>query len=292
MTNETRDYIYNKVPLLRPSTDTKFVVVTDDSDAMLSTILYLLANPGAKVIGMYCDFRYTIGYTHPELTTENTLWVDADMYLPSTISIGHHWLHSYRSSCFNPNELKSDREYSRKYPFNTACLLMDLYTMHMPSTFNSLVVCADGVNNNYFSKYPDNCRNWINSDMHKDGILGGVINSYHANGGFGNLVTHLSNIGCQIKNGSSDNFTMKYNPQESTYNILAVLDAFCAYSGIPVFDSSRVVTDGAIGVRRFKRTQIKTSGPNEGIPQNIPENSIISYAQVYSKKLNITTMEE
>ncbi len=170
--------IVSKHPWLQhSSSDT--VIMGDDLDAALSTYLYLVKNPAAKLVGIYTQYK-TLFY-HSSLSTadlERSIYIDLDIYHPTCRSLGHHIVRNtasdtligHQNSC-NPNEIVGrsvTNRFTEKYPLGTIHFLMWLYNEPMPSTqFGEyLIWSADSTFiNGQQHRFQKNVANWIKNEM-------------------------------------------------------------------------------------------------------------------------------
>ncbi len=139
-----RNYIYNLYPWLLDNSP-KYVIMGDDLDAGLSTLIYLLKNPNSQLIGIYTGYKkifFNSNFSKNDL--KNCIYIDLDIYFPSCYSLGHHivridksnQLLGFANSC-NINELENrsiTNLYSKKYPLGTIHFLLWLYKEYIPKT--------------------------------------------------------------------------------------------------------------------------------------------------------------
>jgi hypothetical protein len=157
----------------------KNVIMGDDLDAALSTILYLRKNPQARLVGIYAGYRklfYQANLTKTEV--ENCIYIDLDIYHAPCRSLGHHIvrmdesniLQGYQQSC-NVNELEKrslSKGFSRKYPLATIHFLLWLYNEAIPDTeyAESLIWLADSsFINGQSHKFQHNVGHWVTDLM-------------------------------------------------------------------------------------------------------------------------------
>lgn len=137
-----RQLILKRYPWLRPSAEKVDVVMGDDLDAALSTVLYLHTHPNARLIGLYRGYERVFYSTVSWEKVLRAIWLDLDIYHPACRSLGHHIvrfskqdrLPGLKKSC-NLNELVGrtvQHEFSQKYPLGTIHFLLWLYQIEIP----------------------------------------------------------------------------------------------------------------------------------------------------------------
>ncbi len=155
------------------------VIMGDDLDGGLATLLYLSKNPAAKLVGIYTG--YTKLYYNAALSIDdlkNAIYLDLDICQPQCRSLGHHIirinpdnkLSGFASSC-NLNELEHrfiTNKYTGKYPLGTIHFLMWLYQVPMPShrLTEQLIWLADSsFINGQSHRFRINVGDWVHNLM-------------------------------------------------------------------------------------------------------------------------------
>ncbi|MEW5798451.1 MAG: hypothetical protein AB1728_05550 [Bacteroidota bacterium] len=171
-------------------TSAETVIMGDDLDAALSTYLYLVKNPAAKLAGIYT--QYTTLFYHSSLSTadlERSVYIDLDINHPSCRSLGHHIVRNttadtligLQSSC-NPNEIAGrsvTNRFREKYPLGTIHFLMWLYHEPIPATqfAERLIWLADSAFiNGQQHRFRKNVEHWIHSEMPHPSLIQSLSN--------------------------------------------------------------------------------------------------------------------
>ncbi|MGC9399898.1 MAG: hypothetical protein ACP5HM_12275 [Anaerolineae bacterium] len=137
-----RSAIFHRYPWLKRHRAVEYVVMGDDLDAALSTVLFLHLHPNARLVGLYHRYE-TVVYSG--VSWEDVLgavWLDLDIAHPACRSVGHHIvryaaedeLPGLANSC-NLNELAGrsvSERFTEKYPLGTVHFLMWLYKVEIP----------------------------------------------------------------------------------------------------------------------------------------------------------------
>lgn len=156
------------------SNKTENVVMGDDLDAALATVLYLSKNPNATLIGIYVAYERLFFNTNLSKTElANSVFIDLDICHWRCRSLGHHivrmsnsnQLRGLKNSC-NPNEIVGrsiDKQYTKKYPLGTVHFLMWLYDAPIPTELaEALIWLADSsFINGQSHKFRDNVAQWL-----------------------------------------------------------------------------------------------------------------------------------
>ena len=121
----------------------KHLIMGDDLDAALSTLLYLKHNPNAVLSGCYTgyDAIYYSQHLH-QRDLAQCIYLDLDIYHAQCRSLGHHivrygphdQLPGFALSC-NLNEWigrSISHQFAQKYPFGTIHALLWLYQTELP----------------------------------------------------------------------------------------------------------------------------------------------------------------
>jgi hypothetical protein len=182
-----RQNLLNRYPWILDNAH-KNVIMGDDLDAALSTILYLRKNPNATLVGIYTGYKKIFFQKNLSIADlENCIYIDLDIYHPPCRSIGHHIvrmndsniLDGFRSSC-NINELENrslSRFFTKKYPLATIHFLLWLYNEAIPKTeyAESLIWLADSsFINGQSHKFHHNVGHWVTD----------LMNSWYVQNGF------------------------------------------------------------------------------------------------------------
>jgi hypothetical protein len=152
----------------------KHVIMGDDLDAALATLLYLRHNPSAVLGGVYCGYQRLCYRTDMEPTAlAEAIYIDLDIvHATQCRSVGHHILRctiddrltGLANNC-NPNEWLGrsvQRGFAQKYPLGTVHLLMALYNEPMPAQAEALVWLADSAFiNGQSHRFRDNMQAWL-----------------------------------------------------------------------------------------------------------------------------------
>ncbi len=246
------------------------VIMGDDLDAGLATLLYLSKNPAARLVGIYTGYKklfYNAALSHDDL--KNAIYLDLDICQPQCKSLGHHivrlhpanTLSGFQSSC-NPNELENrsvTTRYTSKYPLATVHFLMWLYQMEMPTNryAEQLIWLADSsFINGQSHKFPKNVSDWIynlmpssvlqNSFQHIDTlafeqemqILQNRMRASGLNKGNGQVTSrHLQLTGFQCQPHGHEN-----GAQMSAY-MLHLLQILSRVTGWPLDDNQLDIAD-------------------------------------------------
>lgn len=166
-----KSYILHTYPWLYDNTP-KQVIMGDDLDAVLSTVLYLKNNPNAQLVGIYTG--YSTLFFNPDVDPSNCIYIDLDIYHHKCRSLGHHIvrindsdaLTGFSNSC-NLNELAGrslSRNFEQKYPLGTVHFLMWLYNTDLPQLrfAEPLVWLVDSsFINGQSHRFRKNMGNWI-----------------------------------------------------------------------------------------------------------------------------------
>lgn len=156
------------------------IIMGDDLDAALSTVLYLHLNPLSKVVGVYknyCELHFSKDYFSSYknlINSSDTIWIDLDIYSNNCHSIGHHIvrysttekLNGFKNS-INLNELLKrsiTNKFSEKYPLGTIHFLMWLYGIEIPMNkyADKLIWLADSAFiNSQSHRFRGNAKKWI-----------------------------------------------------------------------------------------------------------------------------------
>jgi hypothetical protein len=182
--------ILQKYPWIRDDAP-KNVIMGDDLDAALSTILYLRKNPNATLVGIYTGYKKIFFQENlSKIDLVNCIYVDLDIYHPPCRSIGHHIvrmdesnvLEGFQQSC-NVNELENrslTRFFTKKYPLATIHFLLWLYNEEIPKTeyAESLIWLADSsFINGQSHKFQQNVGSWVTD----------LMNSWYVQKGFNKI---------------------------------------------------------------------------------------------------------
>ena len=160
---------------------TSQIIMGDDLDAALATVLYLHLNPNAKLIGIYQNYSkiffskdYFQNFNNL-INSTRTIWIDLDIYSENCRSLGHHIVRysnddillGFSESC-NLNEVVGrsiTNNFRLKYPLGTIHFLMWLYEIEMPEFNNNvdaLIWLADSAFiNAQTHRFRNNVENWI-----------------------------------------------------------------------------------------------------------------------------------
>jgi len=175
--------VLTSYPWLRNLTQ-KNVIMGDDLDAALSTILFLRCNPQATLAGIYSG--YSKIYLCPDLSfqqLDQCVFIDLDIYKAGCRSLGHHIIRrderdvlaGFQQSC-NMNELAKrslSANYIKKYPLGTVHFLMWLYDVPVPFFKNAepLIWLADSTFiNGQSHRFRSNVMEWLYHFMPSDDL--------------------------------------------------------------------------------------------------------------------------
>ena len=182
---QTYAWLHNNEP--------KNVIMGDDLDAALATLLYLKHNPNARLVGFYADYT-TIFYSETLDITDlaDVIYIDLDIYHTKCRSLGHHIIRhkkkddlaNFHNSC-NLCELKNltCNDFKTKYPLGTVHFLLWLYKENLPKNefAEQIIWLADSAYINGMSEqykldkntqalkkvksYRENVDNWLENEM-------------------------------------------------------------------------------------------------------------------------------
>jgi hypothetical protein len=165
------------------NSEPKNVIMGDDLDAALATLLYLKHNPNAKLVGFYVDYK-TIFYSENLDIKDlaDVIYIDLDIYHVRCRSLGHHILRhrksddlvAFHNSC-NLCAFKNltCNDFKNKYPLGTVHFLLWLYKENLSANefCEQLVWLADSA---YIlgqsHKYRRNMKNWLYREMPFDAL--------------------------------------------------------------------------------------------------------------------------
>ncbi len=167
-----------------------FVIMGDDLDAALSTILYLYYNPNSKVIGIYKNYSelyFSKKYfenIYELINSDNVIWIDLDINYQKACSLGHHIIRynsfdklmGFTNSC-NLNELLNRyirNNFTKKYPLGTIHFLLWFYDVNVEheSIENLLIWLADSsFINSQSHRFRNNVSEWLQNVFPNKSLL-------------------------------------------------------------------------------------------------------------------------
>lgn len=163
---KTYPWLHNSEP--------KNVIMGDDLDAALATLLYLKHNPNAKLVGFYVDYKTIFYDKNMDIKAlADAIYIDLDIYHEKCRSLGHHILKhkaadnlkGFHNSCnICALENRSCENFTQKYPLGTVHFLMWLYDEKTPENdlAQALIWSADSTYINA-QNYSENVKNWLNT---------------------------------------------------------------------------------------------------------------------------------
>ncbi len=168
----------------------KNVIMGDDLDSGLSTLLYLINNLNAILVGIYTSYnKIFFNSKLSKADLENCIYIDLDIYHKNCRSIGHHIvrinnsdkLEGFNSSC-NLNELENrsiSNQFGKKYPLGTVHFLIWLYDTVIPNSkyAENLIWLADSsFINGQSHRFRSNVSDWVTNLMSSPQLQAGFIN--------------------------------------------------------------------------------------------------------------------
>lgn len=310
-----RKSVLNTYPWLYDDSP-KNVIMGDDLDSGLSTLLYLLNNPNATLVGIYTNYnKIFFSSKLSKRDLENCVYLDLDIYQKNCRSLGHHIvrissadiLGGFHSSC-NLNELENrsvTNQFVRKYPLGTIHFLIWLYDTMIPNSkyAENLIWLADSsFINGQSHRFRNNVSDWVNNLMISPQLHTGFLNIDTEN--FEYEIEQLQNLMLQsglIK--GSGQVTSKYkkltgfqcqpNGNEDEKQIIEYVKNLLQFiSNIVGWDipKNRLDIENLTvlkGIRRSGNTAHVLNG--QDIDSFLLSNNIFSYVFPFRDNINYTT---
>ncbi len=173
-----REEILKKYSWLQ-SDEELYLVMGDDLDSAISTLLFLSKNPKATLIGIYSGYKKIFFNKNVDLEIlKNAVYIDLDIYMKPEKSLGHHIVRinkenridGFDNSC-NINELigySLTYNFTHKYPLSTAHFLIWLYEINNYNTQDAetIIWLADSsFINGQKHRFANNVENWLHNIM-------------------------------------------------------------------------------------------------------------------------------
>ena len=305
-----KEKIYNKVPILIPSKDKKYLVIGDDLDSYLSASLFIKHNPNTKIIGFYEEYNKLYLHKNFNGVLDKTLWIDLDIYNSNCISLGHHILRHSKNDTLhgldNSFNLNEDRgvffeSFNRKCPISTIQFLFDLYeeSYKYHSIKEHLIWLADSVYINA-QKYRDNVQEWMLNYFNNPYLLHtfNETNTIEFEIRMANLFKRFENIGISCENYKYETSHLKLGGYQFRYKfnsdrnkIKRIASIIKKYTGYPNFYNC-IINGGndfwlLQGVRNSKSLNIY---PPLNLIPFLDSNKVFSYVFPNKNSINYTSI--
>ncbi len=308
-----RDALTQSYPWLARHDAPERLIMGDDLDAALSTVLYLHTHPRAELVGVYRGYeRVTFAAQCDWAALLGGLWLDLDIYDARCRSLGHHIvrhtaedvLPGFANSC-NLNELYGrsvTRHFRWKYPLGTVHFLMWLYGCDVrPQTDAELLIwLADSTYiNGQSHRFRRNVEAWLREVVPLPGLLAGfaALDAPAFEARMSAFQERLAGRGFAPGKGQVrsrhlglSGFQCQPGPEDDPVLYLRKLLLYCAnvtgwHFNLQQLDGFRPPVQELVGRRR--RCAVHTLG-DDGLAAFLERERVFSYVFTHRQTLNYT----
>lgn len=303
-------------PWLRNS-EPRHVIMGDDLDAALSTLLYLRYNPGAVVSGVYTGFETLYHGSH--LTPDDLadcVYLDLDIYHPQCRSLGHHIvryspddvLPALARSC-NLNEYAGrsvTRGFHEKYPLGTVHHLLWLYDAPLPEhpLAEPLLWLADSsFINGQTGRFAPNVARWLREWLPHPALLRGFenidtlafeektakIQAFLAQNGFKRGKGQARSRHLQLTGFQCQPVGITHPDALATY-LMQLLHVLADVTGWHWQPGQVALTDLRVTRGQRHTCSVENVLNNGGLSRFLLQNNVFSYAFPYKDCINFTRL--